>query len=106
MPDGVTVRVSTERLAQASGEINKKVSDLRKAFEEMTDAVNRTNGYWVGEAGEAHRAVYRQMQPHQERILNRLSEQVSDLAQIAGIWETAEQEVTEMDLTLPDDVIV
>ena len=46
------------------------------------------------------------MQPHQEEVLGRLQEQGGDLAQIAGIWETAERETEELDLTLPDDVIV
>ncbi|MBS6395829.1 MAG: WXG100 family type VII secretion target [Clostridiales bacterium] len=104
MPEYI-VKISTEQLAQASGDIGKKVKDLRSAFEEMTDAVNRTNGYWLGEAGEAHRKAYRQMQSGQEEILRRLSEQAVDLAQIAGIWETAEQEVRELNQSLPDDVI-
>lgn len=106
MPEGLTVRISTEHLAQASGDISKKVSDLRAAFSDMTEAMNRTGGYWLGEAGEAHRRAYDRLKPHQEEVLKRLQEQVSDLAQIAGIWETAEQEVKEIDLSLPDDVIV
>ena len=106
MPEEITVRISTERLAQASGDIGRKVNELKAAFEEMTDVVNRTNSYWLGEAGEAHRKAYQQMQPHQEEVLNRLKEQVSDLIQIAGIWETAEQEIGELNQSLPDDVIV
>lgn len=106
MPGELTVRIRTERLAQASGDISRKVSDLKAAFEEMTEAVGRTNSYWRGEAADAHRRVYRQMQPRQEEALKRLLEQVRDLAQIAGVWEATEQEVKEVDLTLPDDVIL
>lgn len=106
MAEELTVRISTEQLADASRDIEKKINDLKSAFEEMTSAMNRTNGYWLGEAGEAHRRAYRQMQPHQEEVLKRLREQAADLAQIAGIWEEAEREVKDTDLALPDDVII
>lgn len=106
MSEEFMVKISTGQLATASGDINGKVNALKAAFEEMTEAINRTNGYWLGEAGEAHRKAYLQMQPHQEEALKRLREQGNDLAQIAGIWEAAEQEVKELGLTLPDDVIV
>ena len=106
MAEDLTVKISTEKLADASQSIEKKVNSLKAAFESMTEAIDRTRGYWLGEAGEAHRRAYRQMQPHQEEVLKRLQEQAGDLAQIAGIWETAERETEELDLTLPDDVIV
>lgn len=106
MPEELTIRISTGELAQASGDISKKAGDLKAAFDGMTEAMNRTNGYWLGEAGEAHREAYRRLIPGQEEIMRRLKEQVTDLAKIAGTWEAAEQEVKEMDLSLPDDVIV
>lgn len=106
MPEELTVRIRTESLEQASVELGKKVGDLKKYFENMTEAMNRTNDYWLGEAGEAHREAYRRLMPRQEEVLRRLQEQVSSLAKIAGTWEAAEQEVKELDLSLPDDVIV
>lgn len=105
MAEEITVKISTERLAQASGDIAGKVSSLKAAFEAMTEAMNHTDGYWLGEAGEAHRSAYRKMQPHQQEVLRRLEEQSQDLAKIAGVWEEAEQQVREMNANLPDDVI-
>lgn len=106
MPEEINVRINTERLAQVSNDIGKKSSDLKMAFDEMTEAIKRTNHYWLGEAGEAHREAYYQMVPDQEEIVKRLREQVCNLAKIAGTWEAAEQEVKELNLSLPDDVIV
>ena len=106
MAENITVKISTEHLAQASGDIAGKVSALKAAFEAMTEAVNHTDGYWLGEAGEAHRSAYRAMQPRQQEILNRLEEQSRDLAKIAGVWVQTEQEVKELNANLPDDVIV
>lgn len=106
MPEELTVRISTEALKQASADLSKKSGDLKNAFGEMTEAMNRTNGYWLGEAGEAHREVYHQLIPRQEEALKRLQEQVDNLSKIAGIWEETEQEVKELDLSLPDDVIM
>ena len=106
MAENVTVKISTEQLAQASGDIAGKVNALKAAFEAMTEAMNRTDSYWLGEAGEAHRSAYRKMQPHQQEALKRLEEQSQDLAKIAGVWEETEQQIKELNVNLPDDVII
>lgn len=106
MSEGITIRIRTESLEHASVELGKKADDLKKSFENMTEAMNRTSDYWLGEAGEAHREAYRRLIPRQEEALRRLQEQISSLAKIAGTWEAAEQEVKEMNLSLPDDVIM
>ena len=46
------------------------------------------------------------MQPHQQEALKRLEEQSQDLAKIAGVWEETEQQIKELNVNLPDDVII
>ena len=106
MAENVTVKISTEQLAQASGDIAGKVNALKAAFGAMTEAMNRTDSYWLGEAGEAHRNAYRKMQPHQQEAVKRPEEQSQHLAKIAGVWEETEQQIKELNVNLPDDVII
>ena len=100
------VSIATEQLRATARDIAVKVSGLKAVFEDMDMAVKRTEGYWIGEAAEAHREAYRRMSPEREAILAYLFGQADDLAAIAGIWEEKEEEVKELAQSLPGDVIV
>lgn len=106
MAEEFIVRVESEKLEQAAGEINDRISKLNAAFEGMTEAMNRTQGYWIGEAGDAHRRVFLEQQPRREEVIARLSEQVSDLMQMAGVYVSAEKENVQLAQSLLGDVIL
>lgn len=100
------VKVDTADLAATAGEINTRVSRLEELFNAMTETMNRTQSYWIGEAGDAHRSVFLEQQPKREEILKRLREEVRDLQEMAGVYEAAERENVQTAQSLLGDVIV
>ncbi|WNV59262.1 hypothetical protein RJD28_07235 [Oscillospiraceae bacterium NTUH-002-81] len=63
MAEELHVSIATEQLRETARDIAVKVSALKAVFEDMDMAVKRTEGYWIGEAAEAHREAYRRMSP-------------------------------------------
>lgn len=101
-----TLAVNPDSLRQKASETEQRIGEMKTAFEALEQAVDRTAGYWLGEAGDAHRAYFAEKRPEFKEILNRLSEQVRDLNQMADVYDTAERQSVEMAADLPSDVIV
>lgn len=106
MEEELLLRVEPEKLQQTAEGINGRVTKLSAAFDSMREAMNRTNGYWIGEAGDAHRRAFLEQQPRREEILARLSEQAADLLQMAGVYVSVEKENVELTQSLRGDVIL
>lgn len=84
MAEELHVSIATEQLRETARDIAVKVSALKAVFEDMDMAVKRTEGYWIGEAAEAHREAYRRMSPEREAILAYLFGQADDLGRHCG----------------------
>lgn len=93
-------------LQQKSVTTAEKISKMKKAFEELSVTVNKTNNYWVGEAGDAHREFFNSSKPEIEEIFKRLSEHSRELGEMAAVYMNVEREVTQISEDLPSDVIV
>lgn len=106
MADNITIRVSTEELMEASQQVQSSLNDMNSRFSSIAQAVNRSNGYWQGEAAENHRRVYQEMSKTVEEIMARLGEHVTDLQNMGQVYADSETEVTEMSSALPSDVII
>ncbi|MCC8168719.1 MAG: WXG100 family type VII secretion target [Clostridiales bacterium] len=102
----VTLVVTPEALYTQAEAVAKRISSMQTQFDEIEAAVSGTSAYWVGDAGDAHRAAYEERLPEIEEIFKRLSEFVTDLEQIAGVYEETEKAVTEIAEDLPADVII
>lgn len=100
------VRVETGKLKQAALEIEEKLNQLQAAFAGMDEVMERTQGYWLGEAGDTHRKVFWEQQPKREETIKRLQVHIRDLQKMAGIYDTAEQEAVNTAESLPEDVII
>lgn len=106
MADNMTIRVSTEELAAAADQVQNAVNDLNNRFSSIEASVNRSSGYWQGEAAEKHRRVYREMKETLDEIMSRLSEHVTDLRSMAQIYSEGESQIQELSQDLPADVII
>ena len=69
-------------------------------------AVNRSTGYWQGDAAEAHRATYQEMKGTVDEILAKLLEHASDLKAMAQTYLMAEEDASSQSADLPSDVIL
>ena len=59
----VELLVTPEVLNQKAGEVEKLVANMRTRFENMKTLVDKSSGYWIGEAGEMHRKNYADQKP-------------------------------------------
>lgn len=106
MLDNVEIRVTPQQLLTKADEVSKKVDSLKRAFDQMEVLVNGTQTYWKGEAGDAHREIYKSEKETIEAMIKRLSEHPADLRVIAQNYMNVESAVTSMAVELPGDVIV
>lgn len=98
--------VDPEVMRHKAAAAQKKIQEMQNVFDAMETTVNRTNNYWIGEAGDAHREYFIQKKPEIEEMFKRLNEHVRDLNQMASVYANVEKEVTEISEDLPADVIV
>lgn len=104
--DDFTIRVTPEMLVSASADVSKSAERMQSAFSEMTSVVQRTTGYWSGDAAELHRALFEDQVPKMEEIIARFIGQADRLKQIAGNYSGAVQAAKTIVEDLPSDVIV
>lgn len=98
--------VKPEALVSKAVIVEQKVQKMQEIFEDLDTVVEKTSHYWVGEAADVHRECFISEKPEIEEILKRLMEHSKDLHQMASVYITAEQEVTEILEDLPADVII
>lgn len=104
--DDFAIRVTPAMLASASTDISKSTERIKSAFTEMSSVIQRTAGYWTGDAAELHRALFEDQVPKMEAIVARFVGQADQLKQIAGNYDAAVQAAKTMVEDLPSDVIV
>lgn len=104
--DDFTIRVTPAMLVSASTDISKSTGHMKSAFSEMSLMVQRTAGYWTGDAAELHRTLFEEQVPRMEAIIARFVEQTDRLKQIAGNYSGAAQAAKTLVEDLPSDVII
>lgn len=102
----VNFNVTPDILKNKSDEVTNKVNQMKRHFEELQSGIDKTEGYWIGEAGDKHRQLYNGLKNDIEEILNRLYEHPKDLLAIAQNYMDVELSIEEDVETLPGDVIV
>lgn len=101
-----SLKVDPEALYQKSVTSGQKISQMKAAFEELENTVNKTHHYWLGEAADAHREFFNSSIPEIEEIFKRLSEHARELSEMAATYANVEREVTQIAADLPSDVII
>ena len=104
--DDFTIRADPAALTSAALEISKTVSRMKAACSEMDSTVQRTSGYWTGDAAELHRTSLKEQIPRMESAIVRFSGQAEKLRQMAGNYDVAIQAAKEAVEELPSDVIL
>lgn len=101
-----SLTVDPEIMRQKSVAAGGKISEMKKAFEALEATVNKTNHYWIGEAGDAHREFFNSSKPEIEEIFKRLSEHARELGEMAATYSDTERQVTQLSEDLPSNVII
>lgn len=107
MPIGgsISIKVRPEILVEKSREVSASISKMASCFEDLERIVNRTSYYWMGEAGDMHRRLYREQRDHVDEMLKRLKEHPEDLLTIARNYVQVEQTAETIANGLSGDVI-
>lgn len=104
--ENIRIKVSQQALIEGADEVCSTVEDIKNRFSTIEAAVNRSSGYWKGDAAESHRAAYQEMKGTVDEILAKLTEHTTDLKTMAQGYANAEKEVAEYANALPSDVIL
>lgn len=101
----VVLKVTPEQLQAKAAVTKDNIGKLTGCFERISSIINRTGNYWIGEAGDLHRKLYTDENDNIQEMFARLSEHPTDLEQIAGTYLNVENEVENIAMELPGDVI-
>ena len=101
-----SLKVDPDVMRNKAALVQEKIRDMQTAFESLENTVRKTQNYWIGEAGDAHREMFFKSEDDREEIFKRLMEDVTDLNQMADVYSTTEREVKEISEELPSDVII
>jgi len=101
----VQIKVNTSVLNSKAQDVSRSIKNMSDCFERLETIVNRTSYYWIGEAGDTQRKMYREQKPRIDEMMRRLKEHPRDLMEIARTYESVEAEVASIAAELPADVI-
>lgn len=104
--DNIRIKVSPQALYSGAADVQKTVSNIRNCFSNIEMAVNRSIGYWQGDAAKAHRGAYKEMKANVDEIMTRLLENASTLRAMAQTYLEAEEMAADQSADLPSDVIL
>lgn len=101
----IEVKVSSEVLVTQAEEVRRLAMDMKNRFEVLEDIMDRTKGYWIGEAGELHRKLYNEQKDDVAQMLRRLLEHPDDLLMISENYRAAESKNIQSASVLDADII-
>lgn len=101
----VHIKVNSAVLNSKAQAVSGSVANMANCFDALERAVNRTSYYWIGEAGDVHRKMYKDRKPQMDEMIRRLKEHPADLLTIAQAYESAEAMVQSFAAELPGDAI-
>ena len=102
----IRLRVTPSQLQEKADEVSEQIKNTEMQFRNLAEAIQRTNGYWIGEAGDLHRRKYEEGKQTIENMLRRWKEHPKDLLTMAGNYSMTEMRVQEISVELPSDVII
>lgn len=87
-------------------EVQGQINTFENNWKQLAQIVQKTKGYWVGEASNLHQRQYEELAEDVERMLKRLKEHPVDLMKIAGVYEAHEEKAVALAQSLSGDVII
>lgn len=101
----IVLKVSEDVLKSKVGEIQKQIGNLEKDWEKISQLIQKSKNYWIGEASEEHQKYRKDIEEDVQTVLKRLKEHPADLLEMAEIYQDTEQKIVQLTAALPDNVI-
>lgn len=102
---GASLSIDPEAAERTAEEIRQKLQRLRRTLEDLKLSVERTDKFWEGEAGDAHRKSFDKRWRQTEILLGYLEKSVSDFRQINALYMRTEKTAAAEAEELPGDLI-
>ena len=96
------LKVSPEEMQAMAATLSGYVRTMDECFRTIKNTMATSSVYWVGDAGNAHRALYEEQVEYTEQIVARYTEHVKDLNTMAGVYAEAEQTAQTAAEELPE----
>lgn len=103
--EGFLIKVSTAAMRDTADSVKNYLSSVRTAFEKLDSTVAQTISYWESDAADHHRSTYSGYKDRMATAIKRIDEQVTDLGQMAGVYEQTEASNASVSADLPDDIL-
>lgn len=96
--------VSTEQLLEKATQAEKCLGRIKKSFETLKKLMDGTNSFWTGQASDVHRERYYSRLSKIDEMFRRYEEHITDLREMAGVYDTTNREVEKAidDLVQPN----
>lgn len=100
------LKVTPEKLIQASGEFASTGKTINSLTQEMTTIINGLKSIWQGDAATGYGNKFNGLQDDIEKMNRMIQEHVTDLNEMAREYQSAETANTEESSRLLTEVIV
>ena len=100
-----TILVTPEQLESTANEFNSIMSQVQNLAGSMTDQVNGLGAKWQGEASTAYINKFNQLNDDIARLAAMINEHVTDLNEMAAIYQKAEAKSQEISGALSGNVL-
>lgn len=99
------LKVTPEKLIEASTEFSSTGKTIRALTQEMNEIVSSLKSIWMGEAASGYGGKFAQLSDDIEKINRMIQEHVTDLNEMAREYQAAEDANTEQSAGLVTEVV-
>jgi WXG100 family type VII secretion target len=102
-----TIKVNTTKLISTANSFNSTGKQIKNITTQMTSTVNSLSGsVWSGDAANAYKKKFQQLQDDINRMINMINEHVTDLNKMADEYKNTDDKSINIANALSGDVIV
>lgn len=99
------IKVSTEVLVRQSEAVSESISRMNRELEELSGLIDRTRGYWMGEAAETCRKKYLEEKESIAETVKHLQDHPINLLKMAGVYKQTEEAAKSISQALPSSAL-
>lgn len=101
-----SLKVTPERLIQASGEFGESGGRIKVLTNEMLECIHHLRGEWQGDAANTYHNKFQLLQGDMDKMYRMIQEHVEDLQEMAKQYQEAEHINLQEGQSLGNDVIL
>lgn len=100
------LKVTPEKLMETAGEFANTESSIRNLALQMTEIVNGFKSIWQGEAATGFAARFEALSDDMERLFAMIRKHSEDLSEMANEYRQAEEESSNLAVSLATEAVI